>query len=60
MSDFNGMAMGMFSFAGSDWKGMRWPALGLLPVMALVAAALFDQYDVTHPFQGWLDHRLAD
>jgi uncharacterized membrane protein len=49
---FNGMAMGVL-FRRLDWKGMRWPALGLLPVMALVAAALFDQYDITHPFQGW-------
>jgi uncharacterized membrane protein len=50
----NGMAMGML-FRRLDWKGMRWPAMGLLPVMVLAAAALYHQYDVTHPFQGgWL------
>jgi hypothetical protein len=36
----NGMAMGML-FRRLDWKGMRWPAMGLLPVMVLAAAALF-------------------
>jgi hypothetical protein len=50
----NGMAMGML-FRRLDWKGMRWPAMGLLPVMVLAAAALYHQYDVTHPFQGgWI------
>jgi uncharacterized membrane protein len=46
------MAMGLF-FRRLDWKGLRWPALGLLPVMVLTVAALFDQYDFKHPFQGW-------
>jgi uncharacterized membrane protein len=36
-----------------NWKGLRWPALGLLPVMIMAAVALFDRYGTTHPFQGW-------
>ena len=36
-----------------NWKGLRWPVLGLLPVMVMAALALFDRYDTTHPFQGW-------
>ena len=36
-----------------DWKMLRWPAMGLLPVMVLACAALFDQYYFQHPFQGW-------
>ncbi len=48
----SGLAMGML-YRRLGWKGLRWPALGLLPVMLLAAAALFDQYDVNHPFQGW-------
>jgi len=35
------------------WSGLRWPATGLLPVMALTAAALFGRYDLRHPFQEW-------
>jgi uncharacterized membrane protein len=49
---FSVMGMGVL-FRRLDWKGLRWPALGLLPVMALAIAALFDQYDFQHPFQGW-------
>ncbi len=45
-------AMGLF-FRRLDWKGMRWPALGLLPAMVLAVAALFDQFGFEHPFQGW-------
>ncbi len=45
-------AMGLF-FRRLNWKGLRWPALGLLPAMMLAVAALLDQYGVEHPFQGW-------
>ncbi|WP_372682643.1 DUF2339 domain-containing protein, partial [Desulfosarcina sp.] len=46
------MAMGAL-FRRLDWKGMRWPTIGFLPVMVLAAAALLGQYDVEHPFKGW-------
>jgi uncharacterized membrane protein len=46
------VAMGLL-FRRLNWKGLRWPALGLLPAMALAIAALAGQYDVKHPFQGW-------
>lgn len=49
---FSIMAMGIL-FRRLDWKGLRWPALGLLPAMVLAGAALFEQYDFRHPFQGW-------
>ena len=45
-------AMGIL-FRRVDWKGLRWPALGFLPVMVLASAALFDQYTFRHPFQDW-------
>lgn len=38
-----------------DWKMLRWPALGLLPIMGAFTAALTHRYDFRHPFQdGWL------
>jgi uncharacterized membrane protein len=46
------MAMGTL-FRRLDWKGLRWPAMGLLPSMVLAAVALFDHYGLNHPFQGW-------
>ena len=46
------LAIGIF-FQRLDWKGLRWPAMGFLPAMALAVAALFDQYGLKHPFQGW-------
>ena len=46
------LAMGIL-FRRLDWKGLRWPALGFLPAMGLAVAALFDQYGLKHPFQGW-------
>jgi uncharacterized membrane protein len=49
---FSELAMGMLH-GRLDWKGLRWPAMSLLPVMLLVGAALVDQYDFRHPFQGW-------
>ena len=48
----NGMAMGLL-FRRVDWKGLRWPAMGLLPAMVMAAAAVADRTDITHPFQGW-------
>jgi uncharacterized membrane protein len=35
------------------WQGMRFPTLGLLPVMILAWLAIANQYDLNHPFQGW-------
>jgi uncharacterized membrane protein len=49
---FSVMAMGVLC-RRLDWKGLRWPALGLLPAMVLAGVAFFDQYDFRHPFQGW-------
>lgn len=49
---FSAMAMGIL-FRRLDWKGLRWPAMGLLPVMVLAGAALFDQHGFNHPFQDW-------
>ena len=49
---FSGLAMGLL-YRRLDWKGLRWPALGLLPVMVLTSAVLFDQYTFKHPFQDW-------
>ena len=49
---FSVMAMGVL-FRRLDWKGLRWPSLGLLPVMVLAGVALFDQYDFRHPFRDW-------
>ena len=46
------MVMGIL-FRRLDWKGLRWPALGFLPVMVLTGAVLFDQYTFKHPFQNW-------
>jgi uncharacterized membrane protein len=46
------MTMGTL-FRRLDWKGLRWPAMGFLPATVLAVAALFDQYGLTHPFQGW-------
>ena len=48
----SGMAMGML-YRRLAWKGLRWPAMGLLPVMVLTTAALVDQSTTHHPFQGW-------
>ena len=48
----SGTAMGIL-FRRLDWKGLRWPAMGLLPVMVLASVTLFDQYYFTHPFQDW-------
>ena len=36
-----------------NWRGMRFPAMGLLPAMILAGAVLSNQYFVKHPFQGW-------
>ncbi len=46
------LVMGLL-FRRLEWKGLRWPAMGLLPVMVLTCAALFDQYYFKHPFQEW-------
>lgn len=48
----SGLAMGLL-YRRLDWKGLRWPAMGLLPVMIFAAAALYDQSYFKHPFQGW-------
>ena len=49
-----GLAMGLLQ-PRLDWQMLRWPAMGLLPVAALTAALLADQYYCEHPFQdGWL------
>ncbi|BBO67831.1 membrane protein [Desulfosarcina alkanivorans] len=48
----NGLAMGVL-FRRLDWKGMRWPAMGLFPAMVIAAAAVADRHDIVHPFQGW-------
>jgi uncharacterized membrane protein len=48
------LAMGLL-YRRIDWKMLRWPALGLLPIMGAFAAALTHRYDFRHPFQdGWL------
>jgi len=48
----SGLAMGLLH-RRLDWKMLRWPAMGLLPVAALAAALLADQYYCDHPFQEW-------
>ena len=46
----NGLAMG-FLYVRLDWKMLRWPAMGLLPVAALSGVILADQHYCDHPFQ---------
>ncbi len=46
------LAMGLL-YRRIHWKMLRWPALGLLPIMAAFAAALTQRYDFRHHFQGW-------
>jgi len=46
------LAMG-FLYRRIGWKMLRWPALGLLPIMGATAAALTGRYDFRHPFQNW-------
>jgi uncharacterized membrane protein len=49
---FSSLAMGLF-FQRLDWKGLRWPAIALLPVMGLAAVGIVDQSYIRHPLQGW-------
>jgi len=46
------LSMGLL-YRRIDWKLLRWPASGLLPIMGLTAAALTSRYDFRHPFQDW-------
>ncbi|BBO82484.1 membrane protein [Desulfosarcina ovata subsp. sediminis] len=48
----NALAMGV-CYRRLDWKGLRWPALGLLPAMILITAANSGHIYFRHPFQGW-------
>jgi uncharacterized membrane protein len=49
---FSALAMGWLH-KRLNWRGLRWPAMGLLPAMVLAGASCFDRYDLMHPFQGW-------
>jgi uncharacterized membrane protein len=46
------LAMG-FGYRRLNWRGLRWPAAGLMPVMLLCAFLLATRYDFRHPFQDW-------
>jgi uncharacterized membrane protein len=46
------LAMGL-GYRRLNWKGLRWPAMGLLPAMLLSAVLLVNQYEFRHPFQDW-------
>ena len=48
----SGMVMGLL-YRRLAWKGLRWPAMGLLPVMVLTSLSLVDHTTTHHPFQGW-------